>query len=566
MDALNELMGGFATALTPANVGFALLGVLLGTAIGVLPGIGPAMTIALLLPLTGTLEPESALIMFAGIYYGGMYGGSTTSILLNTPGESASVVTAIEGNKMAKAGRAAQALATAAIGSFIAGTIATLLLALLAPSVAELAVQVSPADTFAIMVLAFIAVTSVLGSSRVRGLASLGLGLTIGLIGIDVTSGQQRLTFGIPELAEGINVVVVAVGLFAVGEALWTAAHLRRRPVEVIPVGNPRMSREDWKRSWKPWLRGTAIGFPFGAVPAGGAEIPTFLSYVTEKRLSKHPEEFGHGAIEGVAGPEATNNASAAGGLVPLLTLGIPTTATAAVMLAAITSYGIEPGPRLFETEPVLVWGLIASLFIGNTALLLLNLPLAPLWARLLRIPRSYLYAGILFFSSLGAYAANASPFDLFLLLIIGGLGFMMRRFGLPMLPAIIGVILGPFAEEELRQALQISNGDLGALVTPISVVVFVIVALILLFPLVRRLLPRKAVVPVLAEAAHEIEEAHHHVGLTEAVSVERHVPAGGHGADRPASGEADGDRSVDPAGGNRPRGQGDGPSGSGGI
>ncbi len=524
MDALSELMGGFATALTPTNLGFALLGVLLGTAIGVLPGIGPAMTIALLLPLTRGLEAESALIMFAGIYYGGMYGGSTTSILLNTPGESASVVTAIEGNKMAKAGRAAQALATAAIGSFIAGTIATFLLAILAPTVADWAVEVSPADTFAIMVLAFIAVTSVLGSSRVRGLASLGLGLAIGLIGIDFTSGQQRLTFGIPELAEGLNVVVVAVGLFAVGEALWTAAHLRRRPVEVIPVGNPRMNREDWRRSWKPWLRGTAIGFPFGAIPAGGAEIPTFLSYVTEKKLSKHPEEFGNGAIEGVAGPEATNNASAAGGLVPLLTLGIPTTATAAVMLAAITSYGIEPGPRLFETEPVLVWGLIASLFIGNTALLILNLPLAPIWARLLRIPRSYLYAGILFFSSLGAYAANASPFDLFLLLIIGGLGFMMRRYGLPMLPAIIGVILGPFAEEELRQALQISNGDLGGLITPITVVVYAIVALILLYPVIRRFLPRKAVVPVLAEAAHEIEEAHHHTGLTDAVSVERHV------------------------------------------
>ena len=340
---------------------------------------------------------------------------------------------------------------------------------LLAPIVAELGgPDRRPADYFAIMVLAFIAVTSVLGSSRVRGLASLGLGLTIGLIGIDPTTGQQRLTFGIPELADGIDVVVVAVGLFAVGEALWMAAHLRRRPIEVIPVGNPRMSREDWRRSWKPWLRGTAIGFPFGAIPAGGAEIPTFLSYVTEKRLSKHPEEFGKGAIEGVAGPEATNNASAAGGLVPLLTLGIPTTATAAVMLAAISSYGIQPGPRLFATEPELVWGLIASLFIGNTVLLVLNLPLAPVWAKLLRIPRPYLYAGILFFASLGAYATNASTFDLFLLLIIGALGFMMRRYGLPLLPAIIGVILGPFAEEELRRALQISNGDLSGLIEPV--------------------------------------------------------------------------------------------------
>jgi putative tricarboxylic transport membrane protein len=524
MDALTSLLEGFGTALTPTNLMFAFLGVLLGTAIGVLPGIGPAMTVALLLPLTRGLDVTTALIMFAGIYYGGMYGGSTTSILLNTPGESASVVTAIEGNKMARAGRAAQALATAAIGSFVAGTIATLLLALVSPTVADLAVKISPADRFSVMVLAFIAVTSVLGSSRVRGLASLGLGLTIGLIGIDATSGQQRLTFGIAELADGIDVVVVAVGLFAVGEALWTAAHLRRRPIEVIPVGNPRMNREDWGRSWKPWLRGTVIGFPFGAVPAGGAEIPTFLSYVTEKRLSKHPEQFGKGAIEGVAGPEATNNASAAGGLVPLLTLGIPTTATAAVMLAAIQSYGIQPGPRLFDTEPELVWGLIASLFIGNAVLLILNLPLAPVWARLLRIPRSYLYAGILFFASLGAYAANANTFDLFLLLIIGALGFMMRRYGLPLLPAIIGVILGPYAEEELRQALQISNGDVSGLLEPMSIVVYVIVALILLFPVIRRLLPRKAAVPVLTEAAHEIEEAHHQHGLTTAVSVEQHV------------------------------------------
>jgi putative tricarboxylic transport membrane protein len=511
MDAFSSLIDGFGTALTPTNLMFALLGVLLGTAIGVLPGIGPAMTVALLLPLTRGLDVTSALIMFAGIYYGGMYGGSTTSILLNTPGESASVVTAIEGNKMARAGRAAQALATAAIGSFVAGTIATLLLALLSPSVADLAVKISPADLFSVMVLAFIAVTSVLGSSRVRGLAALGLGLTIGLIGIDATSGQQRLTFGIAELADGIDVVVVAVGLFAVGEALWTAAHLRRRPVEVIPVGNPRMSREDWKRSWKPWLRGTVIGFPFGAIPAGGAEIPTFLSYVTEKRLSKHPEECGEGAIEGVAGPEATNNASAAGGLVPLLTLGIPTTATAAVMLFAIQSYGIQPGPRLFATEPDLVWGLIASLFIGNTVLLVLNLPLAPLWARLLRIPRPYLYAGILFFASLGAYAANANTFDLFLLLVIGALGFMMRRYGIPLLPAIIGVILGPYAEQELRRALQLSNGHVSGLFEPMSVVVYAIVALIVLFPVVNRLIPRRSKPHVLAEVTEVLEETHHH-------------------------------------------------------
>jgi putative tricarboxylic transport membrane protein len=490
MDGVSSLLDGFATAITPANLLYAFIGVVLGTAIGVLPGIGPAMAIALLLPLTLSLEPTQAMIMFAGIYYGGMYGGSTTSILLNTPGESASVVTAIEGNLMAKRGRGAAALATAAIGSFVAGTIGTLGLALLAPVIVKLALQMGAPDYFAVMVLAFIAVTTVLGSSKVRGLASLGIGLLIGTIGIDPTSGQQRLTLGIPELADGIDVVVVAVGLFAIGEALWVAAHLRRAPIEIINVDGARMTRDDWRRSWKPWLRGTAIGFPFGAVPAGGAEIPTFLSYATEKKLAKHPEEFGHGAIEGVAGPEATNNASAAGGLVPLLTLGIPTTATAAVMLGALQSYGIQPGPRLLDTQSTLVWGLIASLFIGNLILLVLNLPLATLWARLLRVPRPYLYAGILFFASIGAYAANTSTFDLWLLLVIGALGFVMRRYGLPVVPAIIGIILGPSAEEQLRRALQISDGEIAGLYnTWFSKTVYVVILLLLVVPpVVRRL------------------------------------------------------------------------------
>jgi len=486
MDGINALLEGFGTALTPVNLLYAFLGVLLGTAIGVLPGIGPAMTIALLLPLTFSLEPTQAFIMFAGIYYGGMYGGSTTSILLNTPGESASVITAIEGNLMAKRGRGAAALATAAIGSFVAGTIGTLGLALLAPQIVKVAVQLGSPDYFAIMMLAFIAVTTVLGSSKIRGLASLGIGLLIGTIGIDPTSGQQRLTLGIPELADGIDVVVVAVGLFAVGEALWVAAHLRRQPVEVIKVKSARMSRDDWRRSWLPWLRGTAIGFPFGAIPAGGAEIPTFLSYATEKKLARHPEDFGKGAIEGVAGPEATNNASAAGGLVPLLTLGIPTTATAAVMLGAFQGFGIQPGPRLLDQQSDLVWALIASLFIGNVILLALNLPLAGMWARLLHIPRPYLYAGILFFASIGAYAANTSTFDLWLLLVIGLLGFFMRRFGLPIVPAIIGIILGPVAEEQLRRALQISNGELSGLYdTWFSKAVYAVALVLLVAPAV---------------------------------------------------------------------------------
>ncbi|SFU05629.1 tripartite tricarboxylate transporter permease [Arthrobacter sp. ov118] len=489
MDVFSSLMDGFATALTPMNFLYAVIGVVLGTAVGVLPGLGPAMTVALLLPVTQVLEPTSAFIMFAGIYYGGMYGGSTTSILLNTPGESSSVVTAIEGHKMAKAGRAAQALATAAIGSFVAGTIGTTLLAVCAPIVVKFAVSLGSPSYFAIMILALLAVTAVLGSSRLRGFASLGLGLAIGLVGMDSVTGQRRLTFGQPLLTDGLDIVVVAVAIFAVGEALWVAAHLRRTPANIIPVGQPWMRKQDWKRSWKPWLRGTVYGFPFGALPAGGAEIPTFLSYVTEKRLSKHPEEFGKGAIEGVAGPEAANNAAAAGTLTPLLAMGLPTNATAAVMLAAFTSYGIQPGPQLFESEGPLVWALIASLFIGNFLLLVINLPLAPLWAKLLQLPRPYLYAGILFFATLGAYSVNLQAFDLVILLALGALGFMMRRFGLPVLPLILGVILGPRVEGQLRKTLQLFGGDpSGLLSEPIAVGIYIIVAIILVWPLLLKL------------------------------------------------------------------------------
>ena len=493
MDALSSLLDGLVTAATPVNLLYALLGVLLGTAVGVLPGIGPAMTIALLLPVTYSLQPASAFIMFAGIYYGGMYGGSTTAILLNTPGDSSSVVTAIEGNKMARTGRAGQALATAALGSFVAGTIGTALLVGLAPIVADIAIGLGAPDYFAIMVLALIAVTAVLGASRVRGVASLAIGLAIGLIGIDSVTGQQRLTFGVPLLADGLDVVVVAVGIFAVGEALWVAAHMRRKAADIIPAGRPWLGREDFRRSWKPWLRGTAFGFPFGAMPAGGAEIPTFLSYTTEKRLSTRPEEFGHGAIEGVAGPEAANNASAAGAFVPILTLGLPTNATAAIMLAAFTSYGIQPGPLLFARETELVWALIGSLFIGNVLLLVLNLPLAPLWAKLLRVPRPYLYAGILFFSSLGAYSVNAQVLDLVLLFLLGLLGFMMRRYGLPVLPLILGVILGPRAELQLRRTLQLSDGDISGLWSdPLTVAVYIVVGLIVLWPLINRVVRRR--------------------------------------------------------------------------
>ena len=495
METLDLLATGFEAAFTPMNLLYAAIGVLLGTFVGVLPGIGPAMAIALLLPVTYGMEPTPAFIMFAGIYYGGMYGGSTTSILLNTPGESASVMTALEGNKMARKGRAAQALATAAIGSFVAGTIGTLLVAFFAPALADVAVDIGAPSYFAIMVLALVMTTAVLGSSMLRGFIALFLGLTIGLVGLDLNTAQPRLSFGIPQLADRLDIVVVAVGIFALGEALWVAAHLRRRPMQVVPVGQPWMGRDDLRRSWKPWLRGTAFGFPFGAIPAGGAEIPTFLSYVTERKLARDSGEFGHGAIEGVAGPEAANNASAAGMFVPMLALGLPVTATASVMLAAMQGYGIQPGPQLMTDQADLVWTLLASLLIGNLLLLVLNLPLAPLWAKLLRISRPQLYAGILFFACLGAYTSNLDPFDIALLVVFGLLGVMMRRFGLPVLPLILGVIMGPIMETKLREALTISGGDLSGLVSePLAVVVYVLTALLLIVPpVLRRVRPGHA-------------------------------------------------------------------------
>ncbi|KOX14164.1 tripartite tricarboxylate transporter TctA [Saccharothrix sp. NRRL B-16348] len=488
MGSLTALLEGFATAAQPEYLLYALLGVTLGTAVGVLPGIGPAMTVALLLPLTYSLEPTAALIIFAGIYYGGMYGGSTTSILLNTPGESSSVVTALEGNRMARAGRGAAALATAAIGSFVAGTIATILLTALAPTIADLAVTLGPADYVALMVVAFTTVAALLGASPVRGLASLGLGLFIGLVGTDTLTGQQRFTLGVPTLSDGIDVVVVAVGVFAVGEALYVAARMRHGPVEVVPVGGKWMTGEFWRRSWKPWLRGTAIGFPIGTIPAGGADVSTFLSYAAEKKLAKRPEEFGKGAIEGVAGPEAANNAAAAGVLVPLLTLGLPTTATAAVIVAGFQSYGIQPGPLLFTNDSALVWALIASLYIGNVMLLVLNLPLVKIWVKVLQIPRPYLYAGILLFAALGTYAVNFVVDDLVVLLVIGVAGFFMRRHGYPVAPLVVGLILGPMAEEQVRRTLQISEGDPAALVaSPFAAVAYAVLAAALVVTVVLR-------------------------------------------------------------------------------
>src|SRR5712691_1177702 len=485
MDAFSQLLNGFAIALTPTNLVWCLVGTTLGTAIGVLPGLGPALTMALLLPITFKVEPTAAFILFAGIYYGAMYGGSTTSILLNRPGESATIVTALEGHKMARNGRAGAALATAAIGSFVAGIIGTLGITFLAPVVVDWALKFGPADYFSLMVFAFVTVSAVLGSSAVRGLAALFFGVWLGLIGVDLQTGQARFTFGLPELLDGINVIVVAVGLFAVGETLYVASRYRSGKDEIIPLsGSLWMTREEWKRSWKPWLRGTAIGFSIGAMPAGGAEIPTFLSYYVEKKLSSKPQEFGKGAIEGVAGPEAANNASAAGVLVPMLTLGLPTSATAAIMLSAFQSYGINPGPLLLESQPQLVWGLIASLFIGNVMLLVLNLPMIAIWVKLLQIPAPLLYAGILVFATIGTYGITQSPIDLILLYLVGGIGYLMRRYDFPTAPVIIGMILGPLAEQNFRQAMTISAGDWTVLFTrPLSASILALAALALVGP-----------------------------------------------------------------------------------
>lgn len=488
IDTLQALLGGFAQALTPAKLLWALTGCFIGTAIGVLPGIGPALTVAMLLPLTAKVDPGSALIMFAGIYYGAMFGGSTTSILMNTPGESATMVTAMEGNTMARNGRAGQALATAAIGSFVAGTIATVLLSLFAPMAAEAALRFGPAEYFMIMVLAFTTVSSVMGNSLLRGMTSLFLGLAIGLVGMDSLSGQTRYTLGVAELYDGIDIVVVAVGLFAVGEGLYLALYPGPAGQTLTRSGSLHMSRSDWRRSWPAWLRGTAIGFPFGLIPAGGTEIPTFLSYAAEKKLSQHPQDFatagGAGAIEGVAGPEAANNATVTAALAPLLTLGIPTSSTTAILLAAFQNYNLQPGPTLMQTSGALVWTLIASLYIGNVVLLILNLPLIGLWVRLLRIPRPQLYGGILIFATLGTYSIRQSTFDLVLLLLIGLLGLLMRRFEFPTAPVLVGMILGPMAEKQLRNALSISQGDWGVFLRhPICLTLLLACLAVLLVP-----------------------------------------------------------------------------------
>jgi len=489
MDALTQLFAnlgtGFGTALTPINLMFGLIGVVVGTAIGVLPGIGPALTISLLLPLTFGLDPATAFILFGGIYYGAMYGGSTTSILVNTPGESASVVTTLDGFRMAKQGRGGAALATAAIGSFFAGTFATLMLMLLAPALVEFALKFGPPEYFAIMFLALTAVTGLAGESAPKAMFATLLGLGIGMVGIDLQTGQARFTFGSPHMLSGIDIVTAAIGLFAIGEVLWTAGTFQRVQEETIKTtGSLWMTRDEWKRSAPSWARGSVLGFIIGVLPGAGATVATFLSYNLERRMSKNPEKFGTGMIEGVAGPEAANNASAGGAMVPLLALGIPGSGTTAMMLAAFQLYGLRPGPLLFAQRPDLVWGLIASLYIGNALLLLLNLPLVGLWIKMLDVPKPLLFGSILAFSVLGVYSNEGSLIGLMVLLILGLLAFFMRRHGFPMAPVVLGVVLGPLIEQEFRRAMLISVGNATVFFTrPLSLTILIFAFLSLLIP-----------------------------------------------------------------------------------
>lgn len=487
MDIFDSLMQGFATAVTLQNLVWCFVGCVLGTAVGVLPGIGPAVAVAMLLPITAKVDITASMIFFAGIYYGAMYGGSTTSILLNTPGETASMVTAMEGNRMAKSGRAGAALATSAIGSFVAGTIGTVIVTMFAPTVAEYAVRLGPPEYFLLMVLAFTTVSAVLGKSTLRGITALFAGLALGLVGMDQISGQARYTGGVPELLDGIEIVLVAVGLFAVAEVLYFALYEGRMVETRNPMSRVYMTRRDWRRSVPAWLRATAIGSPFGCIPAGGTEIPTFLSYAVEKKLAKGEDlkEFGSaGAIEGVAGPEAANNATVTTAMIPLLTLGIPISSTTAILLGAFQNYGIQPGPQLFTTSAALVWALIASLYIGNIMLLVLNLPMVGLWVKLLKIPKPQLYAGILIFATVGAYGMRQSAFDLVLLWGIGLLGVLMRRFDFPTAPVVVGMILGPLAEAQMRNAVSIGEGSFMVfLQRPMSLALVIVILSVLLLP-----------------------------------------------------------------------------------
>jgi putative tricarboxylic transport membrane protein len=489
MDILNGLMQGFSVALTPMNLAMCFLGCLLGTIVGVLPGLGPPATIAMLLPLTFKMDPTGAMIMLAGIYYGAKYGGSTTSILLNVPGESSSVVTCLDGYQMARQGRAGAALGISAIASFVAGTIGTVLLMLVAPPLAKLSLAFSSPEYFALMVLGLAMVVLLAGDSLTKALLAMTFGLWIAGMGTDLFTATSRFTFGQTELLGGIDFVIVAIGIFAVGEVM--ANMEPEKPLDMLPVPkglkNLFPTLQDLKDCRFAFMNGSIIGFFIGVLPGAGATISSFLSYGLEKAVSKHPEKFGTGVIEGVAAPEGANNADTAGALVPLLTLGIPGSGTTAILLAALVLWGFKPGPMFIEDSPAMFWGLVASMYIGNVVLLILNLPLVTVFAQLLRMPGYVMYPLILGVSMVGIYTINSSVFQLCLLAVFGLVGYAMRKLDFPTAPLVLGLVLGDSMEKALRQSLMMSQGDLSILFRPIPAVLLSIAAFLLIVPLIKK-------------------------------------------------------------------------------
>ncbi|HEY1267985.1 MAG TPA: tripartite tricarboxylate transporter permease [Candidatus Binatia bacterium] len=477
MELFSNLFLGLSTAVTPFNLLYCLIGVFLGTLIGVLPGLGPTATIAMLLPVTFVLPPVSALIMLAGIYYGSQYGGSTTSILVNLPGEAASVVTTLDGYQMARKGRAGAALAAAAIGSFFAGTVATFILALFAPPLAEVALKFGPADYFSLMVLGLVASIVLAQGSLLHAFGMVVLGLLLGLVGTDVTSGTQRFTFDIPQLADGIGFVVVAMGMFGLTEIIRNLEQEEHRSA-LAKITSLWPTRQDWKRMTPSILRGTLIGSAVGILPGSGSILGSFAAYSIEKKVSRHRAEFGKGAIEGVAAPESANNAGAQTSFIPMLTLGIPSNPVSALMIGAMIIHGIQPGPSVIREQPALFWGMIASMWVGNLFLIILNLPLIGMWVRLVMVPYQYLFPAILVFCGIGVFSLSNSEFDIYLMALFGALGYIFSKLGCEPAPMLLAFILGPMMEKYLRRAMLISRGDWTVFVTrPISLTLLVLAA-----------------------------------------------------------------------------------------
>jgi TctA family transporter len=491
MELLNNLFLGLQTAGGFTNLFYCLVGVFLGTAIGVLPGLGPVATIAMLLPVTFGLPPVSALIMLSGIYYGAQYGGSTTAILVNLPGESSSVVTALDGYQLARQGHAGRALSVAAISSFFAGTVCTLLIALFAPPLAEVALKFGPAEYFSLMVLGLVASIVLASGSLLHALGMIVLGLLLGLVGTDVNSGMARFSFDVPELADGINFVIVAMGVFGLGEIISNLQHEATRSTVMSKVTNLMPTKEDFKNCLAPVLRGTTLGAILGILPGGGAMLASFSAYSLEKKVSKNSAMFGKGAIEGVAAPEAANNAGAQTSFIPMLTLGIPSNPVMALMIGAMIMQGIQPGPSVMTEQPTLFWGLIVSMWIGNIMLLILNLPLIGLWVKMISIPYHFLYPAILVFCAIGTFSLSNSSYDVYLMALFGFIGYIFHKLGCEPAPMLLGFILGPMMEEYLRRALAISRGDATVLLTrPISATMLLLAAaalFVVLLPALRK-------------------------------------------------------------------------------